>query len=666
MPQKYTRRRFLPTGLVLSASLTLLAGLFVRCAELPVQACTKCVSECPGELVCINKVCVHQGESNECDAVATGDGGSGSSETTNSGSNGQPQGGTGGSAGAGATPPLDPCDPPPSTCNPEFSTARELQTECADSFSFTLEAGCECDEPDTDRRVKWTATEEIEGLALSEDGVLSGSLPDGEYTFLVAAEIDGIYETQDIFTLLVQDRCWVSFVTDNPDGEPHVVAGRLNSGEITALPEAPGDVLVSFDTSPEGRFVARISDTEVGPVLDLVEFEGVEMFSHLIDVSGSYLAHAFSHDARWLALVSTGADDTQQTLALVELDGEPEVVASRTISFEEHLTWSDAGLLYVGRRASRRVVLERTVEDGTLGAETVIAATQSQEGETYYDLIVGDGFYVVLTSHHLVFVDGHSDPVVHELPDTLSPDVRWLSNDAGTDLPGSVIEAIDSPDPTRPFATASECDLVRAWSSDGSTFVCSGGAGAFVYGIDPDASRLANVRLNLPAPFPGESSRVALSATGRWLAMVPDQGLVLAPAAYYPTHSFDTPVLGPPEGTPEWDFYFTPAEEHLIVQRGRGLFVVSLDEESFSDPWEVEGVTLPAVPICTGGWDHEQRDLWCGAPRFRGNVLLSPGERHLAFVDDSGDVQVIDLVARRAVNLGPASSSLFEPNLQFL
>lgn len=670
MPQKSTKRRFIFNGLLLSAGLTLLAGSFVRCARLPVATCTKCESECPGDLVCEDKVCIHRGGSPEdCDSVAIGNGGSGSSETTNSDSGGQPQGGTGGSPGAGAMPSTDPCDPPPSTCNPQLSTARRLETECADSFSFTLKAGCACDEPGTDRRVEWKTTEEIEGLALSKDGVLSGSLPDGEYTFSVAAEIDGTYETQDSFTLLVRDRCWLAFAAEGPDGAPQVVAGRSNSGEVTALPEAPGALLVRFGTSPDGRFVARVSQTQAGDALDLVEFDGTEMFPHLLEVSGSYLAHAFSRDARWLALVTTDADATQQTLDLVDLDGEPKIVATRPILFDEHLTWSDAGsILYVGRRTSdprRRVVLERAVEDETLGAETTIAATLSREGETYHDLLVTDGFYVVLTSQRLIFVDGRSDPVVHELPDTLSPDLRWLSNDAGTDLPGSVIQSIASSDATQPFGTASTCDLVRAWSDDGSTFVCSGAAGAFVYTIGPDGGRLANVRLNRSELLAGESSRVALSASGRWLALVPDESLVLVPAQEYPTDSLETPTLGPPDGTQQWDFFFTPAEERLIVQRGTALFVVPLDDEVASEPWQVEGIVLLDVPRCTGGWNLDQ-DLWCGAPRFRGNVLLSPRERHLALVDEYGEVWVIDLAAQRAFNLGPASSSPLEPDLQFL
>lgn len=663
-------------------------GFAARCSPLEGGQCASCISDCPGDLECIDGLCVRD-DATECGPAGNGGGGgdgvsvTGTPETTSS-SGGDPgtNTGTDGEAGASTGSPLDPCDPLPSSCTPELVTPRQLYAECSDEFSITLNARCVCDDANAFRNVKWKMLSGPDGLTLSEDGTLSGSgtLPDDDYEFVASAEIDGYDEVHDGFTLTVSDRCWVLFASDDDAGKPYVAAGRLNSDEVTALPEPPENAeLVNFDTSPKGRFVARVSKIGASRVLDLVEFDQTEMVPHTLrDVPGSYIAHAFSRDERWLALVTTGLDDTTQTLVLVSLEAGPEVVARQDIRFvelglepdayEKHLTWSDAGrILYVGYLPSdtdRLVVLERTVDDAMLGAETQVQGTQSQQGNKFRELIAGPSFYVVITSQNLVFAARGSDPVVHNLPEALSPDLRWLINDAGTDLPGSVIDPIASPPDAEPFATASECDFVHAWSSDGSTFLCTGEAGVFVYTISEAGSSLPSVQLAVPEQFPGESRRVALSTSGRWLAMVPEQDLVLVPkAAAYAT--LDEPALGPPTGTHEWDFFFTPAEERLVVQRGRSLFVFTLTEDSFSAAWEVEDIELPSVPDCMSGWAFD-RELWCGAPRFRGNLLLSPGERHLAVVSDSGVVHVVDLIEQRVFDLGPVSQTYPEPSLQFL
>lgn len=657
-------------------------GLGVRCSPLEGGLCAKCESDCPGDLRCEDHLCVDPDNPDPCEPAAVGGGVvTGTVETTSS-AGGEPgtatDGGTGATGTTGATgatggTSAGPCDPPPTKCTAELVTPRQLHTECSDDFSITLNARCECDDANAFRDVKWTLLDGSDGLTLSKEGTLSGTLPDGEYTFEASAEIDGYEEIHDDFTLTVEDRCWVVFARDDDAGKPYVAAGRLNSEDVTPLPEPPESAaLIDFDTSPDGRFVARVTETEAGKALDLVEFDQTEMVPHTLDVPldvpNSYLAHAFSLDGRWLALVTTDVDDTVQTLVLVSLEAEPEFVASKRITYESHLTWSDAGILYVGQLAAaseRSVVLEQTVEDGTLGAETQVATTQSEQGEKYGDIIPGPSFYVVLFPRSLIFVDSRSEPIVHRLPEALSPDLRWLSRDAGTELPGSAIARLASPPDGTPFATASECDLVLAWSGDGSTFVCSGESETFVYTISETQGALAPVQLAVPEQFPSDIPRVALSPHGSWLALVPDQSLVLVPAAAYAREALVEPALGPPTGTVAWDFFFTPSEERLVGQRGRSLFVFTLTQDSFSEPWEIEDITLPTIPPCTPGWASEQ-DLWCGAPRFRGNLLLSPGERHLAVVSDSGVVHVVDLVEQRVFDLGPVSDTYAKSNLQFL
>jgi len=310
--------------------------------------------------------------------------------------------------------------------------------------------------------------------------------------------------------------------------------------------------------------------------------------------------------------------------------------------------------------------MERAVEAGTLGEESEIGDTLSvrASGAESFHLTPGESFYVVLTSEKLVFADPEqSNYIVHDLPEALSPDLRWLTYDAG-ELPGSVVNPLASPEST-PFAPASRCDLVRAWSSNGSTLLCSSQTGVVTYTLSEQEGALDGVELNVPDHFPGESLRMAFSGTGSWLAMVPDQGLVVVPAAEYATRNLDVPDIEPaPEGTPEWDFFFTPAEDRLIVQRGRALVVLTLANGAVSDRWQVEGIELPQVPGCTNGRALEP-DMWCGAPKFRGNVLLSPVNRHLAFIDRFGEVHIVDLVERRVYDLGPASDS-HEPSLKFL
>lgn len=661
-----------PRAAVLSLGIAAL-GLATGCAPLPEATCTACLRDCPGDLVCDDGLCIDPDAPEACDATTSSGGATTVSSTsatvTTSGSGGLTSAGAGGSGTTSTGSTADPCDPLPSTCNPELLTPRELSADCSDGFSFSLAARCACDAPDTPRNIAWELGTEIDGLTLSKDGTLSGKLPEGDYRIRVTATIDTDDQVQDDFTLAVRDRCWVVFVTDDGEDAPELVAARLNSGDLTPLPAAAEGALRDFDTSPDGRFVARVITVEEEELLDLIEFDGPHVFPHSIEAAGSHLAHAFSPDGRWLALVSTGVDDTEQVLDLIDLQEPSSIVASRTVTFEDHLTWSNTGsLLYLGRLQNdpeRRVVFQRSIRDETLGSEVVVAATQSQAGEEYFGLLPTNTAYVVLTSEKLVFVGDSSDPVTHPVPETLSPDLRWLSDDAGTSVPGSVIQPVSLAKGPRPFATASDCDLVLAWSNDGSTFVCSGDTKTFVYTIRDEGGALEPVELRLPERFPGGSSRVALSATGRWLATVPDRSLVLTHRSEYATAPFDVPALGPPEGTQQWDFFFTPRETHLVVQSGRSLFVLALELASYSEPRKVAEATLPSVPSCRGGWDFDQ-DLWCGAPRFRGNVLLSPRERHLAFVDDSGQVHVIDLLSDRKFELGQVTTSRFERSLQFL
>lgn len=659
-------------GAVVATVLTLGAWLS-SCSSLPSALCTSCEQSCPGELECNRGRCVRPEHAAECDdpsAVTGTEGG-----TPNSGGTGgdaEVGDGTsaagGGGEDAGENSPVSSmglgnagaadCSLEHPACDPELRTPLRLPAVCSGSeIDIELEAGCRCDDAGAFHSVTWQADALPPGLTLESSGRLYGSLRDGTHEFEVTATVDDRLVSND-FEVTVLDRCLVLFATSESEGEPRrLAAARIDSGERVPLPLAPSaeSSLAAFDTSPNGRFLAEVWDAAGHRELRLLELSATEAEPLAFEYSGDYLGHAFSRDSGWLGLVTSSADVApQKQFQIVDLRNQPtRVVDVQSVDYHDGFAWSDAGgLLYRAKWSQDSlyfVARERAVSPSGFGSEEEYAGTLVANTEEFHRFFVSDAGFMMLYQSGLPYFDRAEHTVVYHPPvQALSPDLHWV---AQNDSKGVWVTPMAKP--SNLVTDRVGCDLVRAWSGKASRLVCTLNHKLVVYDIAGEGTLEREAVLT--DILDSEIRRIALSESGRWLAVTPsDAGFIVMSAQEFETRAFDEPTLEAPSGKNEWDYFFTPDESRLVVQRGRKLLVAALADESrltASDFDELD-VTLPEVPECEIGW-YPDPNRWCGAPRYRGNVALSPVGRHIAFEDIDGVLHVTSLDTQKTVTIGP-------------
>lgn len=650
------------------------------CTGLPdAPQCLPCKHVCPDDLRCdaVLLRCVPKDDPNACDEVHTlNTGGYGGTLGGVSGGGGEPDGSEGGvgvsgrgasgdatsgragaSGASGTEGDPEECNENSPVCRVHILTERRLDAVCRGTDApIHFEARCACDPSGTLREMTWKLNGSTTGLELSEDGELSVSVPDGVYHFDVEVLIANQYHASDKFTLTVQNRCWLLFMTDDAaEDAVRVAAVRLDrEDDPILLPRSgEGGTVTNFAISQDGRFVTQSLATESGTRLELVELGQSDVNAKTLDYDGGYVAHAFSSDSRWLAIVTTDDDDAdQESLQLFDLTDGVSLVDSKSIAYGSHLTWSDAeDILYMGQATvipnSTLAAQEHTVTDSELRERREQPGTKLLVGQSFHGFLVGDSGYLCLYNDAITYVDRmQSQWFGQPQAVAISPNLKWSIH---SHTSGMRVDALaQAYDLGEPFSTAIECEFVRTFSGDGSRFLCTRDQRFFVYETRETRGTLSRTELDIPGGFQSTIVRMAFSERGNWLALVPNKdGLVLAAATSTATEVFDTPVLGKPDGTDEWDFVFSSDEKWLIVQQGRALWVAALTEGDRPSFLPVEGdFSLPAVPECSYDWFPDP-NAWCGASRFRGNLVLSRTGRHVAFGDASGVVRAVDLDTRR-------------------
>lgn len=559
-----------------------------------------------------------------------------------------------------------------SACTPVFETGRVLPAVCSGSeIEVALDAGCECDDAGAHHSVTWDAEELPDGMILDPNGALSGMLPAGTHEFRLSVTVDGRQIT-DEFELSVLDRCLILFATPgSTTGQPELAAARIDSGQRVTLgaDSAPEGPLVRFDVSPNGRHVAEVVEAEGGRVLRLYALGATEGRHLALAATRKYVEHAFSRDSRWLGLVTTTDDaEPRVQIELIDLEVDPgNVVDRKDVAYQDGLTWSDAAaVLYRGPSSEDShfvVAQERRVESTGFGSEEEHWETREYDDNEFYGFFVSDVGFMMLYESALHHFDRQTQEVLHHLRvHALSPDLGWV---AQLDSKGLWVTSVaaDSSVPTR----RSGCDIVRAWSGDGSKLLCTQSQQLLVYDVVDEVGTLE--RRPLAGSFDGEVGRAAFSHDGRWLAFTPsDAGFLVLSDAEFETKPFDQPILDLPSGKNEWDYFFTPDGAHLVVQQGRTVLVASLGGKRSLNADDFRrlavDVTLREVPSCNTGW-FPDAESWCGAPRTRGNVLLSKSSRHIAFVSVEGVLQVASLDTGRVVSAGSIPDSTSSDAIAF-
>lgn len=657
-------------------------GIGYSCAELPSGRCAPCQNECPGDLTCDTAIgrCVEHPD-DTCDDLlsssgtetattspaptneggAAGEstgpaaGGTGNAGSTNSGSNpngtstasgGNAAGGTGTSTGGGS----GHCDS--GACDPRI-LAESFGPFCAGAaIEIELQAVCSCDSEAAQeiRSFTWVF-EDPPGLTHTADGILSGTLPAGSHVVKVVATTNGgaVSISRDIVIDVVEG-CLVIFRSDEATpGAPYLVASRLDTEQATIVPRIAGDEasVSSFDLAPDGRYLAQLEDTAAERKLQLFDLEGNQV-DHVEEVHvDQYLAHAFSPDSRWLAVVEGPADDpAASSLELIDLHAEPAVVVDEyAIEYHGGLTWSTANhVLYLARSIADPIfsgaAFESAVDDTGLAEPTEYSTTYNfVEYDPFAGFLVGKNGFLTTYTYQRCFLDREAG-VCFELPifETWSPGLAWGASREGESLEIYPLSEVYTEG--APAANIDGCETIRAWATDDETLLCAIDLKPVVYQIDPSGT-LTNTALPLSGALSWQK-RVAFSDTGRWLALTPkDDGLVVVPREEFGTRTLDDVMLEQ-IADERWDFLFSSGEDQLIVQRGPQLFVAQLDPESMPPEFVPVADDLSPPPECLAeNWFPDPR-AWCGAPAFRGNLVMSPDQRYLGFVND-GRVTTTDL-----------------------
>lgn len=646
-------------------ALAMFAGLTVAavhaCSDFPSTLCVPCTDTCLDGLKCSEKlgVCVPADDEARCQQNHTTGGAGQAGQAADTTSDGT-QGTTSGDVGV-----VTNCSSAGDGCSAMIRTSGELEVACASVLSVQLEAECACGPPALS--VHWTMSPELPDITLSPDGKLSGSPEAGVYEFKATAMLDGGPNARRDFTLTVTRPCRVAIVSDDPNtGEPALRAARLDgqgSGTET-LPASPlaDATLAGFDVSPNGEFLARIVASSQGTRLELMRTGRSETSLEHLDYSGEYLAHAFSPDSRYMALVTQESAEATERLRIFDLSTSLEETDSITVGFRSHLTWGASDwLLFFGASALQ--------VNGALAAQEIFVrdglVTEEHEqpdiiyfGETAFQgFLVGAQGVLTLDQTKPTFVAREGTAHYHDSIEALSPNLVWMTRDF---IQGSRVDRVAEPYAEEPFATASQCALILAWSQDGSKFLCNDADRFLVYSTRESRGPLASVELEIPGGFDRRTFRMAFSDSGAWLALVPNaSGMFLVKTSEFDASAeakvLDSPVLAAPD-IDEWNFFFTSREDRLVVQWGDRLLLGSLDEQGDPDFREVDGIDLASVPECSRGW-FPAPDAWCGAPKFHSGWVLSRDESQLAFQNDHGNAQVVDLATGRVVDAGPVSSS---------
>ncbi|HEU5074933.1 MAG TPA: hypothetical protein VFU02_12175 [Polyangiaceae bacterium] len=543
-------------------------------------------------------------------------------------------------------------------CTPEIVTPRHLPGACeGEEVRIQLEARCACDGETAFRDLSWQPVS-APNLTLSNDGLLTGLPEPGTHEFVVTVLIDDSVSVAGTFQLDIWDNCHAFFVASADAATSQVVAVRLDNGEDTPLPRVLGEgaSVLAFDVSPDGTFLAQAEALEDLTKLQLflVSTDGITPLP--IEHSGNYITHEFSRDSDWLAILSTNPEvEQERLLEVVDLAADPvKLAGSDSIEHTAGLAWSDAGgVLYTAPSPFSPIfdaVYERSVGTEGIGSEIAYPETEAYMNPLTQFLASDDGFFAVRAAQ-AYYYDRQEGVRQLVFPDAVSPALGWMAVEEGEGMRIDPVDRVALPE--LPYSLAKDCDFIGAWSADDSTFVCMSTWAPVAYAAGE--GDLEGSALPLPAHPDAPTPRMALSEHGTWFAFVPDDdGLALLRRQDFPKGLDSAARLGTPDGTNEWDFFFTKDESKLIVQRGRELRVAQLG--ATASEFEAVGVTLPSVPDCISSWESDYQ-RWCGAPRFAGNLVISKHETHLAFVDNDDVAHVVNLATLTPTELGQVAES---------
>jgi len=516
--------------------------------------------------------------------------------------------------------------------------------------------------------MSWEPVSLPEGATLTADGYLSGSLAAGHHELRVRAYFPPEFDLGRVWdlTLDVSDRCLVTFLSEaESPGIPRVAAVRVDTHELEGwMPEEPEIAVADYDISADGKYLAATVDG--GATLQLFALGQLGVPNAEYEQVGTHLAHAFSPDSRWLAVVTTDpGDEDSQLLEIVSLDGETwDSVTRESVHYTDGLDWfGDGEVLLLGPdEGPPSSVIPQSWHVDSEGLDSVVEYDdlRIEAEDPLFAFLTGPKGFV--TSN--VSIQGYFDEAslvtrVYFYPiESISPRLSYRAVLEGDNV---ALRPLTWLEEDAAYATGEGCTQVRAWAEDEATLLCSTGSGYNLFDVEGEGE-LEKTVLDIEA-YDWPSTRAALSASGDWLAFLPTEaGLQVVPRARFDEPLPDDPLLETRLG--EWDFFFAPNEQRLVVQQGERLLVVPLEADGPGEPHRLSS-NMGLVPECNQYWRAETSTRWCGTARVEGSSELSASQRYLAFHDVEDRVYLVDLDTMESVEIGALNSTCEGNCIQF-
>jgi hypothetical protein len=457
------------------------------------------------------------------------------------------------------------------------------------------------------------------------------------------------------FDIPLRQKCWFGYVSEDGNATSlHLLDPQLKAQLQRPATVSAGTVVEDFKFSPRGRFIAyRFKDS--GGVSRLSLWQGPKWDREQeLPFEGSVTQYEWSDFEDVLAVAFTSnTGDTQ--LGGVNVTAVPAVSPPGTIQGLSMLTPIvadvDSELTWYGDAQNRSVAFGspwrtafRIGSHATLSADgfaSVITASTVPYSATMTIYPGSDGYFGAETDSDFLNYhrNGTSFIATHD-NEAVAPSGRYTAyvNDDTLEL-----RHADDSILYDPMITAGGCANLLAWAKDQERLVCAGTDPMLLWS---HTLALSQTSFDSVAIGGGEEYlqadwrdfKRAMSRSGNWLALSTADRLYVANlASANPQISWSSALASDQQGT---SLSFAPDETLMVTQRGANLWLFGVRGQNGPGGMWL-GSTYANPDQCSE--DSLPSPSWCGSDRGRLGLKWAPESQFVAWVSDTGALQIADL-----------------------